>query len=133
MGYSIAYLPDSQVVKIDETYTDGAIFQLQRSIDNGQVIPEKYDHASVIYDCDKSIPYEENNPDHYPLKVFGKGQQLFISGVSAGYGGEGPHGTLKCLEMLGFKLTEDEEKLILTKKRNIYGEEIPKVNVVFNK
>ena len=50
------------------------------------------------------LPAPDANPFSFPLVISTDDDIFFcILNVSAGYGGEGPHGTCKILEMCGFE------------------------------
>ena len=124
------------IIYVDECITDNALAGLKRCIEKGQIDPSKFDKAHIYYDCLKGL---DLNPEyitgHYPLMFIDSknGRYVHVSGVTAGYGGTGPHGTLKCLEIMGFELSEEEKKSVLTKKKLPSGDEDPIVCLEFNK
>ncbi len=111
--------------------TDEAISTLRECIKSGIVQPEKYDSAYIVYDTNKGIGHDPKKIDHYPLRFCSSFNcpTIYISGVTAGYPGEGPHGTLKCLEMMLFDLTEDQKHSVLSKEVHPGGFEDPIVYV----
>ena len=120
-------------IYIDEYRTDLAVKGLKKLICDGIVYTDSVYLAKIDYNCLYGIPSDENSGAHYPLQIFSRGSTILISGVSAGYGGEGPHGTLECLKLLGFKLSEEERQKVLTKSLDAFGNENPDIHLEFQK
>ena len=120
-------------VYIDASYTEASVQELERLIKIGIIHPEKLNKAEICYNCLLGLPLDPRLLDHYPLQVTGAEEAVYIGSVSAGYGGEGPHGTIKCLKLLGFNLSSEDEDSILTKQKDENGNEIPEINLVFYK
>ena len=133
MATKILYDGASSEVYIDENYTDGAVLELKRAINNRVINPDQIHQADIVYDCLKGIDFDTKSPSHYPLKFTGPGLTVYVTAVTAGYGGKGPLGTLKCLELMGFSLTEDEKNSILSKPRLENGDEDPFIVLNFKK
>lgn len=55
------------------------------------------------------IEAEMTKDDYYILKLINKDREEFIFeyGLTAGYGGEGPRGTLEVLRLAGFKISNN--------------------------
>lgn len=79
--------------------------------------PERVKEALLDYAF--PIPAPDSNPLNFPLVISTDDDIMFcILNVSAGYGGEGPHGTCKILKMCGFKFNE---KIVL---KDSHGERV---------
>ena len=117
---------------VDEPYTSPAITSVHYLIHNGYVNPEDVLEAHIKYDTYNGLPLHPDCED-YPLRVNGKDFVLYVGGVSAGYGGEGPHGTACILELLGFNLSEFEEEQIYSKKTDLRGNPVTQVRLDFYK
>ena len=120
-------------VYIDEYRTELAIKGLKKLIQDGVIYVNSIFLAKIDYNCLYGIPANKDSEAHYPLRVFSNGSAVLISGVSAGYGGEGPHGTLECLKLLGFRLSEEEKQKVLTKPLDAFGNENPDIHLEFKK
>ena len=116
-------------IYIDESTTDGTIQQLRRCLSEGKISPNNYNVAYLWYKPSVGIP--KGGIEHFPLQVIGPKTALYISGVTAGYGGEGPHGTITCLELLGFKLREKDKRAITS--MNDKDEQDPLICLKFKK
>ncbi len=103
--------------------TDRALTGLEERIKSGKINPGDYNQAELMYE----EIYDSHNikkPSNYPLKFYsnyGK-KQIWVSGVTAGYRGTGPCGSITALRMMGFSVQSDEvfnlpngEKIVLKK------------------
>ena len=111
-------LKGREVTQVYNTLTSASVSELQRHIIHHLILPEQFTTARVDYDVRKGIPCDEghyNNPAYYPLKFFSglnvkEPEEIWVSCCNAGYSGTGPHGTLECLRMMGFNLSEKQEE-----------------------
>ena len=124
-----------RTIYIDEPYTENAIQALKECIVKGQINPANFETAIVVYDCNEGINENPESMSHYPLRFRSDKQDafVFVSGVTAGYGGTGPHGTVSCLEIMGFELTEAQKTSVLTKEKTPEGEEKTFIQLTFTK
>ena len=119
---------------VDYCFTSDAVEAVEWLIRNGIINPADYRKAVIEYDCDKGINWYDNTAkDHYPLKLFGSLSsrhvgEIWCSGVTAGYSGEGPYGTERILKMMGFDVDLETEKRIDSKENNN-----PHVFIILNK
>jgi len=99
--------------------TDAALKCLTKLINDNLVIPDEFNEAVITYDCAKGIGCDELDSSSYPLRFYSrdKKNELWLSAVSAGYYGTGPHGTLRALALMGFEITKKEEEEIFTNKK----------------
>ena len=123
----------TEEIRVDVGSTDNAIRVVQKLIDDKFIKPSDFTWAYLSYDV-KHLP----DPDpfknsHYPLNFHGSGIELYVSGVSAGYGGEGPAGTITILKMLGFKFTALQEQTITETTFDSDGNRIEKIQLHFDK
>ena len=125
----------SQTIFVNEFSTDKAIFAVEKLIRSGNIKATAFNRAEIDYDCAKGLDWDSNGtPTMFPLKIYGEKISLLVTGVTAGYGGTGPHGTIKIMKMLGFNLTEDDEIKILTKPFDpVTKTEKTKINLCFSK
>ncbi len=77
-------------------------------LDNGYGVSEKSlaffrEHKHLVGEIEsiKMIPYT-NTEIIYPFKVVGDVGEIWLSGCTAGYGGEGPRATIDILKELGY-------------------------------
>ena len=67
--------------------------------------------ARISYNLNKGLPPIEN-PDKYPLILDGmlglSPVSVYVTSVTAGYGGTGPHAMVDILKAAGFKFDEDD-------------------------
>lgn len=109
--------------KIFETSTDASLNELKARINSGLFRPQDFDFVKIDYNCFEGLPYASpNNPDYYPVKFISNSEniEVWLSAVSAGYRGEGPHGTVEALRIMGFELTEyDKEQIFTTKNAHL--------------
>lgn len=118
----IDVLDSKEKIKIcvDEPYTSPAIASVHYLIHHGYLDPKKMRHAHIYYDTKKGISLDPGL-EKYPLRIEGDETILYVNGVTAGYGGEGPHGTETILKMLDFDLTEEQSEKIFTKPKDQLG------------
>lgn len=92
--------------------TDTAIEMLDENIMDGTIIPEEFNRASLCYK--KLASDNPTDPDEYPLKVYSEDgkTEVWISGITTGYRGTGPHGTVQALMLMGFEI--DPERDVFT-------------------
>ena len=106
----------STIIFVNEYSTDKSVYSVEKLLRSGNISKEDFTKAEIDYDCSKGLDCDEDGkPKNFPLKVSGNKKTLLVTGVTAGYGGTGPHGTLKILDMLGFGLSEEAEEKVLTK------------------
>ena len=119
---------------INESDSDNAAIMLGKLIAVGTFKPENYSYATINYDCSKGLDLDPDSEKHFVLK-FGSRKgfpMIMVAPVTAGYGGSGPHCTLKCLEKMGFILSDEDVERILSKPI-IDGQPSPIVNLTFYK
>lgn len=123
MSTTCTFNKGKTILKIFNYYTEPSVEELRQLVEKKVIVPEKYTYASVDYNANEGFPVGETeelfrNPDFFPLKFYADNNnvELWVSGVSAGYHGTGPRGTLDALEILGFKLTEDQEYELTSRK-----------------
>ena len=107
------------IITVDEYSTENAIEALNRLIRHGMIHPDDYISCDIDYDVTIGINWDAgtDSPEHYPVKFHPaskNGYHVWITSLTAGYGGTGPHGTLDALKLMGFHVTESEEHKILT-------------------
>ena len=107
--------------KIFNYTTSNSIHELEKHLQHRLILPETYCLATVNYNVDKGIPTGEtneisNNPEYYPLKFISVSEELWVSCVTAGDDGEGTHGTIRALQMMGFEVTASREEELLSTK-----------------
>ena len=113
---------DKRIVIVCNDYTEGTLKELEKHLKYGLVRSEDYTSATLNYDCDKGCPIATcegaiDLPESYPLRFKGANSEVWCSAVTAGYRGEGPHGALRCLEMMGFILSEEEQEHLFSDKK----------------
>lgn len=117
MSMTRSSLYGKEILFIENHSTALSVEQLKKLIDTKLVLPEHFSTAYVDYNCSKGIylgPGYQKDSRFYPLRFVADKKsgdttdEIWVSSVTAGYGGEGPHGTLKCLEMMDFHLSEEE-------------------------
>ena len=94
---------------IDRPYTDEAILALKAEIKARPIRTSDYTLCKITYatrDMQGCVAFY-GDPSVRPIKITG--------GLTAGYGGTGPHGTVEALKLLGFRLTEAVEDLVYSK------------------
>lgn len=111
-----------RIIMICTSYTDATVAELEKHLKYGLVRVEDYTSATLNYDCSEGCPVATADsaielPESYPLKFKGADSEVWCSAVSAGYRGQGPHGSLHCLEMMGFALSEEEKERLFTDKK----------------
>ena len=125
MNYNleIKHTTNETVLFIKEVTTERAVEALKSLIKINMISPELYNVCEVHYDIEKGL--DENT---YPVVFIGEypflPQHLTppvikMSGVTAGYGGEGPHGTLEALELMGFNVDPYVRANILSHPKNM--------------
>ena len=69
---------------------------------------------SQLCTLSKTLNQDSRCDEHYPLKFGSKNgaPMVYISQVTAGYGGTGPFCAKKSIEKMGFVLSEEEEERI---------------------
>jgi len=116
---------------IKETTTDRAISALKALIAENYIFPDLYNTVRISYDTSKGLGY-----DTYPVVFSGEYSFLpenerppviFMSGVTAGYAGEGPHGTLTAMELMGFNVDDSIKHQVLSRANG------PVVNFIYTK
>ena len=89
--------------------TDPALEMLEKHIIDATIIPEEYNRAHLCY---KQLASDNpDDPDEYPLKCYsadGK-KEVLISGITTGYRGAGPHGTVQALMLMGFDINPETD------------------------
>ncbi len=80
--------------------------------------------AHLFYDLDKGTPKDIQDKNHYPLHIYGNGLTLYISGVTAGFSGDGPRGTLEIIKKFGIDVDSEEERMITQESFNEHGARI---------
>ena len=87
---------------------EGALEQLDRHLQNNLVNADEYVRAELCYHGEPNG--NTKDPNNYALKFYTKyrNEELWISGVAAGYKNTAAHATLQCLMLMGF--TPDAEK-----------------------
>lgn len=103
--------------------TEDTLAELEKHIRYGLVNPDDFIQAIIYYNANKGLPSDApekllNNTEYYPLRFISRdgSEELWLSCVTAGYHGEGPHGTVKAMELMGFKLTDAQKDVIFTRK-----------------
>lgn len=116
-------LRDKTVRKVFNFTTADTLAELQRHIKYNVINPAYYVLAKVDYNAHVGLPCGEtdeviHNENYYPLKFisYNGREELWLSCVTAGYSGEGPHGTLKALRLMGFDVPGDREEELFTIK-----------------
>ncbi len=105
-------------IKVNEYTTDNSIRDINVLKNKGIIRLDMVQKAVIDYEfnrCTKA--HEDMKEGDYPLRLEGGKLKVFVSAVSAGYGGEGPHGTVKILEILGFPITPSVEDKIFSKQK----------------
>lgn len=99
--------------------TDSSIEGLLKLIKDNLLNPEEFCEAVIKYQVGQLPDGDPDNPSNYPLKFYNRlgTTEIWVSSVSAGYRGTGPHGTVEALRIMGFELTEEEKEEIFTNKR----------------
>ena len=83
----------------DHIFTDDGGGMTQRSLEYFDTLKGKLGRIIEIHiDSDRNFCWE----------IFCDAGWVLLSGVNSGYGGEGPHGSLKILDLLGFKKPDEE-------------------------
>tara|TARA_Y100001951_G_scaffold85962_1_gene76132 strand:- start:215 stop:562 length:348 start_codon:yes stop_codon:yes gene_type:complete len=83
----------------DHIFTDDGGGMTQRSLEYFDTLKGKLGRIIEIHiDSDRNFCWE----------IFCDAGWVLLSGVNSGYGGEGPHGSLKILDLLGFKKSDEE-------------------------
>ena len=103
---------------VDESTSDAAVNSLLQLIHLGTIDPAKYNHAAIRYNCSKGLASDPEDSEHYALifsSTKGDVPIVYVGSVTAGYGGTGPHATLKCLEYMDFDASEKAANRITTK------------------
>ena len=100
---------------IKNSSTEDSLRQLSRLFTSGQVKSDDIKSAHIKYDCDVGVG-PMGSTRYYPLTLKGDRVEIHISCVTAGYRGNGPHGTIEALRVAGFDVTEEIEKTIFTRK-----------------
>lgn len=123
MSVTCSFIRCKPILKIFNYYTEASLAELRNLIETKRILPERYSHARVDYDVYNGIPHGDsaelfNNRSFFPLKFFNEDdwEELWISGVTAGYDGTGPRGTIEALKLLGFTLTESQLEELTTVK-----------------
>lgn len=107
-----------EVLRIAFDTTCDSVKALEKLVVDHLVLPERFTTALVDYTISKCIPCDTNRYEKasfYPLK-FATPQdaknyeEVWVSCCNAGYSGTGPHGTLECLRMMGFNISEKQEE-----------------------
>ncbi len=120
-------------IRIDVGATSDAIRLVQKLIEDKFIKPEDFYIAFLDYDVTKLPDPDPSSGKHYPLHFMGSNVELYVSGVSAGYGGTGPTGTIKILEILGFKYTAQQEQTITETTFDVSGNRVEKISLHFDK
>ena len=100
-----------RIIMICNDYTDATVEELAKHLNFRLIQSADYTSATLNYDCSEGCPIATAEgaidlPESYPLKFKGKDSEVWCSAVTAGYRGQGPYGSLHCLEMMGFVLSE---------------------------
>ena len=83
----------------DHIFTDDGGGMTQRTLEYFDTLKGNLGRIIEIHiDSDRNFSWE----------IFCDAGWVLLSGVSSGYGGEGPHGSLKILDLLGFKKSDEE-------------------------
>ena len=106
---------ENGIIKVLNRSTSESIQELKQLFAEGKISPDQLTSAHIKYDCKKGVGLY-GAPGYYPLKFSGK-KEVWVSCVTSGYNGEGPHGTIEALKIAGFVVTERTEDLIHTIKK----------------
>ena len=117
---------------IDEVDPDKACTMLENLIKTKNIVPNEYTYATIKYDTSRTLNHDPISEDHFALR-FGSlksSPMIFVAQVTAGYDGTGPNCAKKCIEMMGFVLSKDEEDKIYSQPSEENG---PIINLTFYK
>lgn len=104
------------IIKIDgQGMTKITLTKLESMIRKGDVNPADYDAVSLCYNAHVGLG-DELSPEFYPVKFKSQERELWLSYVTLGYFGEGPYGTQKALELMGFYALAKDENLLFERK-----------------
>lgn len=120
-------------IRIDVGSTDSAINIVQKLIDDKFIDIKDFSWAYLRYNVKHLPDPDVNSSKHYPLSIRGSDIELNISGISAGYGGTGPTGTMKLLQMFGFKYTAEQEQIITEATYNPDGSRVEDITLHFDR
>lgn len=120
-------------IRIDVGSTESAISIVQKLIDDKFISIDDFSWAYLRYNVKHLPDSDVNSSKHYPLSIRGSSIELNVSGVSAGYGGTGPSGTMKLLQMFGFKYTAEQEQTITEATYNPDGSRVEEINLHFDR
>ena len=100
---------------------------LETLIDKGVVNPKNVFYARLDYDLNRGIPKDANDSAHYPLQIHSYGCDLYISGISAGFNGDGPRTVIAILKKMGLIITAEDERAITQESYDEHGVRITKI------
>jgi len=100
---------------INFTSTSEALTHLKNLIQREVIHPEDFKLAQLSYNAHEGLG-ECGTPKYFPLKFIGEYMEVWVSSVAAGYRGEGPHGTIEALNLMGFEMDDEMKEVIFTKK-----------------
>ena len=123
------------IINVDEFSTENAVNAIKWLIEKRIINPSDVKRAVIDYDCSKGIPCSKQllPGEIYPLVLEGRNIRIFVNGVTAGYGGVGPHGMIMILRLFEFPITFEIQNAIYEKKHNSKGEEITRVYISLSK
>jgi len=82
----------------------------RRSLEYFERYKPKLGKIKQVEVCKEEVYHIHDVP--YTMVITGAGCRMFLSGCNCGYGGEGPHGSLKILRSLGMDSMDFEQSLI---------------------
>ena len=103
-------------VKILNCSTDDSLKELEKLFKTNVISKESIKTAHIKYDSSKGIGTYGSH-SYYPLTFAVDDLTIMVSCVSIGNDGEGPKGTIKALQIAGFAVTEETERVIFTYKK----------------
>ena len=120
-------------VRVDVGTTDDAIRVIQNLIDSKTIKVEDYSMAYLFFDVSHVPSSDPTKNEHYPLHFYGSKSDLYVNGMTAGFGGVGSTGTLKLLELMGFSYTAAQEQTITQTTFDADGNRVEKISLHFDK
>ena len=105
------------LIKIDgRGATATTIEMLKNMIETGEINPGDFNAVTLTYNAHRGLG-AEGTPEFYPVKFKGvRNQELWLTYVTMGYGGEGPHGTQTALKLMEFDTVAANESLLFEQK-----------------